>query len=1376
MVAEEVVVSLSGGAPWGFRLQGGAEQSKPLQVAKVRKRSKACRAGLREADELLAINELSCGELSHAQAMNLIDNGRGILHLRVRRSGAPGLQSLMLLGSSSAPHMDEAYRAALQALSPPLSSAPLRGGSGCITSPPDSEAYYGETDSDADVVAQERQRRQKRRSPSSSPAKPPPHEEEEEASEMSGYESAPDASGYMSQLQHRWAEMQGQPPPQQQQQQQQQQHGLPGVARREVVYQPPPTEWGLQEISGQNSGQSSPNNSQGAGEGDSGFQEAPAVKPPPLVSPERAREAMMLASRRQLVPMVGPLETPMDDELTATYKDKARQAKLHRGESGQEKQVKEARTKCRTIASLLTDAPNPHAKGVLMFKKRRQRAKKYTLTCFGSADDASLSRSETEDEEEEGSSFPGSESELEEEGFAASTEPDPIWDSGYLDLLDKRSSACIGEFDSVQESSPGLNMSGKGAQLFEQQRQRAAKPVAPPPVAAKPAAAPLSLMTDEQLAEMTAEMPPAPPAYAGPSVTVNSGMVNGDSTVVSRTSVVLAPAGHAVSMASGGPDTMDSQAGTNVHNRTAKPFAAGCVGNRAATAPVVFRPSPARKAVSVANMPAAFSSSSGPEVKRAVSSTSLYIPARPATVSGPPSAGASPLSPRTSVSVASFPPPAAHPAPHPAHQATYSAPHSAPHPAPRSAPHQATYSAPNSAPHPAPHPAPHQATYSAPNSAPRPAPHQATYSAPNSAPHPAPRSAPHQATYSAPHQATHQTPHSAPPAFSQAPGQPPSYNPPPPAMSQPYSPSSSMASAPFSPPAPHATPYSPQEAPAYYPPQSMPYSAPAPPPVPSKPYSSPHSQAAPFSPPPHQNMPLSPPHQPSAPFPPPSTMTMSYSQPPANVASTYPPAPVSAPYAPSQPVPASPPNLAPPPTAPKVSFNPYVDVSASPQPPAMASPQPCQAAGVGPEALASREQRIAVPAGKTGILQDARKRSSRKPMFSAPEEKKGLSPNPALLNMVQNLDERPRGDPGFESGPEEDSLNLGAEACNFMQIQRGGRHPPPPVAPKPSRAATGPPPPPSLQTGGKGAELFARRQSRMDRYVVDKQQPHPMSPAQPRDPSPTPSLPAHWKYSSSIRAPPPINYNPLLSPSCPLVAQRAPRASEAPRVAHKPGVKALDYMSRQPYQLNSSLFSYGGGVPQQPQGASLTTPRQVPVKAARVYEIKRFSTPTPMSAPTSLTPTVIVPRSATTLAEPIWRSEVASPPPRAPAPAPYTPTPTPYTQAPAPYSPAARPPPPSVTLPALPHFQGSAHGPAPAQAYGSHFQGSAHGPAPAQAYGSQFQAAKQFKSAPELSPLSVNPALRSSSTQPNLRVPRPRFSTSNAGLQPNVWRPGSMIH
>lgn len=52
----------------------------------VRKRSKACRAGLREADELVSINEEPCGTLSHAQAMDLIDSSPGILHIRVRRS------------------------------------------------------------------------------------------------------------------------------------------------------------------------------------------------------------------------------------------------------------------------------------------------------------------------------------------------------------------------------------------------------------------------------------------------------------------------------------------------------------------------------------------------------------------------------------------------------------------------------------------------------------------------------------------------------------------------------------------------------------------------------------------------------------------------------------------------------------------------------------------------------------------------------------------------------------------------------------------------------------------------------------------------------------------------------------------------------------------------------------------------------------------------------------------------------------------------------------------------------------------------------------------------------------------------------------------
>lgn len=65
---------------------------------------------------------------------------------------------------------------------------------------------------------------------------------------------------------------------------------------------------------------------EGEGEGDSGFQEAGVCSRPPLGSPERASEALMLAPGHQLVPMVGPQHGPVDVQLSSTYMDKARQA------------------------------------------------------------------------------------------------------------------------------------------------------------------------------------------------------------------------------------------------------------------------------------------------------------------------------------------------------------------------------------------------------------------------------------------------------------------------------------------------------------------------------------------------------------------------------------------------------------------------------------------------------------------------------------------------------------------------------------------------------------------------------------------------------------------------------------------------------------------------------------------------------------------------------------------------------------------------------------------------------------------------------------------------------------------------------------------
>ncbi|XP_051274342.1 synaptopodin 2-like protein [Dicentrarchus labrax] len=1230
MVAEEIVLSLSGGAPWGFRLQGGAEQQKPLQVAKVRRRSKACRAGLKEYDELVAIGHHMCAELSHAEAMNLIDSQSATLSLRVKRAPS-GFHSSSYSGCSASP------RSSMRVLSPtaaPLTSqrSSILSPTGIpkgITSPPDSEAYYGETDSDADTHSH-MHRRQRRTPPHArSPARYD-NQEEEETSEMSGYESATDAGVSM---QGQW---EGQ--------------CLVGVPRRELIYQPLQTDWTTPVHTPHTLTPHTltPTPDQGLveaeGEGDSGFQEAGGcigLACPPLVSPERAKEALMLGSGNQLVPMVGPQLTPVSDELSTTYMEKARQAKLQRGESVVEKQVKEARTKCRSIASLLTDAPNPNSKGVLMFKKRRQRAKKYTLTCFGKAegDRGGDTEGETGGEtEEEGGSSALSGSEVDEEGFSASF--DPTWDTGYLDVLDRRSSACpsttpttpttatnnhnsgldISAYQTPElltsvNQSPGLEVSGLESLAYQGSRLESS--ITKQPVRNHPA-------------------PMSPPAVA---------LTNGGSVAVSRASVVLSPPSqmplpsqngqHGNPNPSPNPNLSPSPITDSDHhlnanlspnqgvlNRTARPFTPGPTSSRASVTSVMFRPpQPKPTAVTMATKPVAAVSMvtiqptrhlSGPDARRAVSSTSLYIPPRNNNSNTPPSVNSPP-------SVLA----------HPSHLS------------------------------------------------------------------------------------------SAP--FSQPAKNPPTFSPQPAVYASP--------STPFSPTAAQSTLVCPSPA--------QPFSPPAP-----QPFSS-HTATS---------------------YPPPSTGISS--------------SPISPPHLAQVSFHAQPTPLPPPPTqpSPSPSVHPYINMTGAvtPGPHAvMATASPPQPTAA--DSLATREQRIAVPAARTGILHDARRRANKKPMFCAVQNK-DISPNPDLMSMVQNMDDHfertpgaepgaaPSAETGHESGPEEDWLRLGAEACNFLQAQRGPR--PPPVAPKPQT-------PQVPQLEGKGGELFARRQNRMDRYVVERAPSvaaAPYSPAQTREPSPTPSLPATWKYSSSIRAPPPISYNPLLSPSCPLKAQKKPEVTKsgpARAKGQKAGIKPVDIMSHQPYQLNSSLFSYGGGVPQDTSTYQQQGMPSGPQKTARVYEVKRFSTPPPIATGPALK--VIVPRSATTLGEPLWRSDVVSPPPTVhPTPyQPYQPQPQPYQPQWA-TSPLSPPPPPAPTAP-LPQLPTFSYAPTP---------NLVQSPAFSQLQPSNSaQANRQFKSAPDLSPLGPAGASRpASSTSQLTRVPRPRFSTSNLGLQPGVWRPGSTTH
>ncbi|XP_031217903.1 synaptopodin 2-like protein isoform X2 [Mastomys coucha] len=702
------------------------------------------------------------------------------------------------------------------------------------------------------------------------------------------------------------------------------------------------------------------------------------------------------------------METTIQEPLSQASCDKAPApelqdpfyAELQRAESLQEKSVKEAKTKCRTIASLLTAAPNPHSKGVLMFKKRRQRAKKYTLVSFGAA-------AGTGTEEEDGIP-PTSESELDEEAFsdARSLTNQSDWDSPYLDMELARAGSGTAESQNSGLGGQLSEVSGRGVQLFEQQRQRVAS--------SSQELAPVGLAT--MLNGQSLQSPPraqsAPPEAA-----------------VLPLSPLSVPAASPTPFF---PDGGAPSPAPSIFNRSARPFTPGLQGQRSGTTSVIFRPLAPKK------------------VNEGLGGTSPILPPFAAPPQGP-----TPL-----------------------------------------------------------------------------------------------------------------------PSFTTV--------------------------------------------------------------VPS--HTPPVSGA--------------------------SSSTQRSSGPVTATSSLYIPAP-SRPVTPGgAPEPPTPPSAAAMTSTASIFLSTPLRNSARPEAPVPAAPEPASA----------REQRISVPAARTGILQEARRRGTRKQMFRPGKEETKNSPNPELLSLVQNLDEKPRAG-GAESGPEEDALSLGAEACNFMQ-PLGGRSyktmsqvspktpppmapktpppttpkTPPPVAPKPgsrglldglvngSTPMVGIPEPPRLQ--GRGGELFAKRQSRADRYVVEATPGSSFNPGlRPRSPSPTPSLPPSWKYSPNIRAPPPIAYNPLLSPFFPQAARTLPNKaqSQGPRATPKQGIKALDFMRHQPYQLKTAMFCFD-------EGPSTPDPTSGPPKTARVQEIRRFSTPAPQPTAEPLAPTVLAPRAATTLDEPIWRAELASSP------------------------------------------------------------------------------------------------------------------------------------
>uniref|UniRef100_A0A672S6V9 Synaptopodin n=1 Tax=Sinocyclocheilus grahami TaxID=75366 RepID=A0A672S6V9_SINGR len=260
------------------------------------------------------------------------------------------------------------------------------------------------------------------------------------------------------------------------------------------------------------------------------------------------------------------------------------------------------------------------------------------------------------------------------------------------------------------------------------------------------------------------------------------------------------------------------------------------------------------------------------------------------------------------------------------------------------------------------------------------------------------------------------------------------------------------------------------------------------------------------------------------------------------------------------------------------------------------------------------EKRSVTPI-RSGILDEGRaRRVTRKSMFTF-QEKPKVAPNPELLSLVQCADGKKK-KPQPYAGQEEELLDLGAEASNFLakdkDIHEEAAVPEwasslkssrtrARIEHKPEQALT--------NASGKGAELFAKRQSRMERYVHDSKD--------LRAPSPTMSLPPSWVYPSNMpgRVKAIVNSSNISTQiSKTLQAQQATQKKTVPAKTPAPLSK------HQPYQLNSSLFIFN---PMKDPYSTLPRAAPAPKSVVTAHSYSRQS-----SLPTSPLPSPYSPSAA----------------------------------------------------------------------------------------------------------------------------------------------------
>jgi len=82
-------VTLSGPAPWGFRLQGGKDFNMPLTISRITPGSKAASGSLAQGDVISAIDGVSTEGMTHLEAQNKIKSAVHKLDLSMLKSRRP---------------------------------------------------------------------------------------------------------------------------------------------------------------------------------------------------------------------------------------------------------------------------------------------------------------------------------------------------------------------------------------------------------------------------------------------------------------------------------------------------------------------------------------------------------------------------------------------------------------------------------------------------------------------------------------------------------------------------------------------------------------------------------------------------------------------------------------------------------------------------------------------------------------------------------------------------------------------------------------------------------------------------------------------------------------------------------------------------------------------------------------------------------------------------------------------------------------------------------------------------------------------------------------------------------------------------------------